>query len=361
MSKAWPISRRRFLEGSAAASAFPLQARSREGEYVSLRTLGARCGIPYGISEPTRLFESNRHYYERLTAEAGLYVPGNEFHWANIEKQRGSRDYSRLEAVAKFMKARGVGLVGHTLLWHHTVPQWCMSLEDKGDLQGAIDAYVSETVARFSGHVVRWDVINEQINAGEQDGLRSSYFLRTLGPDYMKRAFAVARTADPEAMLCYNEYGFEYRRPDQYARRKAFLRLLQRFRDENVEVDCVGFQSHLDASMTLDFDGLHSFARQVTGLGYRVAITELDVLDDRIEGDDAERDEIVAQHVRDYLGCVFAVVKPLTVTSWGFTDDHTWLVMHHRRTDGRPLRPLPFDKTFTRKAQWRVLAEFLGR
>ncbi len=359
MSKLPPMSRRRFLQGSAA-SAFLSDPPSRAEEELSLRALGARCGVPYGISEPTGLFHSDRKYYERLTTEANLYVPGNEFHWANIEKRRGARDYGRLTAVAGFMKERGVGVVGHTLLWHHTVPQWCMTLEDSGELQEAVDAYVSETVERFSGHVVRWDVINEQISAGEPGGLRGSYFLRSLGPGYMRRAFAVARAADPRTLLCYNEYGFEYRRSDHYAKRMALLGLLRKFKDDNVELDCIGFQSHLDASMILDLDGLHRFTQEVTSLGYRVAITELDVLDDRIDGDDSQRDEIVARHVRDYLSCIFAVTKPLTVTSWGFTDDHSWLAMHHHRNDGLPLRPLPFDKMFTRKAQWRVLADVLS-
>jgi endo-1,4-beta-xylanase len=101
--------------------------------------------------------------------------------------------------------------------------------------------------------------------------------------------------------------------------------------------------------------------REVTALGYRIGITELDVLDDKIGGDDWQRDQAVAGHVRDYLGCIFAETKPFTVTSWGFTDDHSWLSMNHRRSDGKPLRPLPFDSRFRRKAQWAVIGEFLGK
>ena len=45
--------------------------------------------------------------------------------------------------------------------------------------------------------------------------------------NYMKRAYATARAADPKAMLCYNEYGFEYRRLDHHAVR--WMPFLSRF------------------------------------------------------------------------------------------------------------------------------------
>jgi endo-1,4-beta-xylanase len=233
-------------------------------------------------------------------------------------------------------------------------------MDAPSDIFGAMDAYIHDVVLRFRGNVVRWDVINEQLAADRKgDGLRRTFYLDKLGRDYMKRAFATARAADPNALLCYNDFGFEYDKPDNRAKRSAFLALLRQFRQEKVELDCVGFQSHLDASLPLDRDGLAEFAREVKQLGYKLAITELDVIDENLPADEITRDRMVADHVKDYLACVGSEQKPVTVTSWGFTDNRTWLTLWHRRKDGRAMRPLPFDDQYNRKDQWTVIAQFL--
>ena len=53
-----------------------------------------------------------------------------------------------------------------------------------------------------------WDVVNEAID-NAQPGLRSTVFSRGLGADYVAEAFRLARQADPEAELIYNDYGGE--------------------------------------------------------------------------------------------------------------------------------------------------------
>ena len=63
----------------------------------------------------------------------------------------------------------------------------------------AMDAYIHDTVSRFRGNVVRWDVINEQLGADKDkgsDGLRRTFYLDKLGRDYMKHAYATARAAE---------------------------------------------------------------------------------------------------------------------------------------------------------------------
>lgn len=342
---------------AAAQSGVPID-RSQE---PSLREAGKRSGIPFGLSaESNWSFPADRGYYEQIAKESNIYAPGNEFNWANIERSKGVRSYGKLDAIVNFMKQRDIGIIGHTLLWYHTVPKWLMEEANATDISAMMDTFVSETVKRYRGSVMRWDVINEQIRPEDgEDGLRRSFFLQKLGPGYMKQAFAVAKAADPDVSLCFNEFGFEYRKPDNVAKRAALLKVLRRLRDDKVDVDCLGMQSHLDAGLQLDFDGLQSFLKDVKSLGYKVAITELDVIDANVPGTEMERDRVVANHVKDYLGCVTSVVKPTTITSWGFTDDRTWLKMWHRRKDGRGLRPLPFDAQFNRKEQWAVIGQFL--
>jgi endo-1,4-beta-xylanase len=361
-------SRRDILCALAAAGATtalaPALAKPADSESLaelpSLKDEGKRSGIAFGLSEATWSFPASNGYYEQLCKECNIYAPGNDFNWAAVEKAKGIRVYGKLDALTNFMKQRGVGMIGHTLLWYHTIPAWVSQLPSNAEISSAADAYVSETVTRFRGSVVRWDVINEPIRLNDgPDGLRRMPLLDKLGPDYMKQAFAAAKAADPAVSLCCNEYGFEYKKADNAAKRTAFLNLLRRFRDDKVAIDCIGLQSHLDASQQLDLDGLSAFMREVKSLGYKVAITELDVIDEALDANEDVRDHLVANHVKDYLSCITAEVKPTTITCWGFTDGHTWLTMFHRRKDGRAMRPLPFDDQFNRKEQWAVIRQFL--
>jgi endo-1,4-beta-xylanase len=97
----------------------------------------------------------------------------------------------------------------------------------------------------------------------------------------------------------------------------------------------------------------------VAGLGYRLMITELDVNDVELRGNEAERDAAVARHVAEYLDIVFSVARPMSVSTWGLSDRYTWLRQYHKRPDGKPLRPLPLDSDFNRKPLWSVLAKYM--
>jgi endo-1,4-beta-xylanase len=296
-----------------------------------------------------------------MFAECNIFAPGNQFSWKSVERSQGVFSEDDLKLAIAAAKAQGVGTVGHCLLWYHAIPDWVRALPDAQAVARASDAFVERMVDTHRDSVVRWDVINEQIHVPNkrEDGLRVSYLLEKLGPNYMKRAFEVARRTDPKARLCYNEYGFEYRTTDERQKRDALIRLLRRFRDDKVELDVVGLQSHLDAGKQLDLDGLSRFVEEVKRLGYEIAITELDIVDTSLPADEAERDARVAKHAEDYLACVCAQARPTTITCWGFADYRTWLTMWHKRRDGRPMRPLPFDANLRRKPLWAAIRKFV--
>lgn len=366
------LDRRQFIAGAAALAGWggpsgeslaQDAAADPFADRPSLRETGERVGIPFGLCEPASRFPGNRPTLDRLVGEASLCVPGNDFHWRAVQPSAKVFDTVKLDLFARYLAAQKRGLVGHTLLWYHAVPGWLARLETAGEVQSALETYVHHMVSRFRGQVVRWDVINEQVDpaSGREDGLRQTPYLDRLGPGYMARAFALAREADPKALLCYNEFGFEHAKPEEARKRAALLALLRRLREEKAEIDCVGFQSHLDGAAKLDLVGLQAFTREVVKLGYRIAITELDVKDTGLPADETERDQIVADQAKAYLDCVMAEAKPVTITTWGYTDDKSWYQFYDwsRRRDGRPLRPLAFDAAFRRKPLWGVIDQAL--
>ena len=73
--------------------------------------------------------------------------------------------------------------------------------------------HIQTVVGRYKGKVKGWDVVNEAINdfgPGTTENLRSSPWLRAIGPDYITYAFKYAREADPNAELYYNDYNIEH-------------------------------------------------------------------------------------------------------------------------------------------------------
>lgn len=270
-------------------------------------------------------------------------------------------NYDNLDVIASFARDHDIRVIGHTLVWYYTVPAWA-KLAEPPAFATALEAYISKTVARFKNIVQRWDVVNEPLDhrSMREDGLRESAFLLKLGPSYLATAFQTARAAAPQALLCLNEYGFEYNLPEQARKRTDFIRLLRALRRDQVPVDCIGLQSHLDASKELDIQGLAELMREIRALGFRIAITELDVNDRMLPGEIAQRDRLIAEHVEQYLSCVLKDMRPVSITTWGFTDGHSWLKYIYKRADGLPLRPLAFDDNFDRKPMWHVIDHFMG-
>ena len=65
-------------------------------------------------------------------------------------------------------------------------------------------------MTRYRGKVAGWVVVNEAIDAHEEQGLRTDFpWSQTVGPSYIEGAFSAAHEADPDALLVLNEFGLE--------------------------------------------------------------------------------------------------------------------------------------------------------
>jgi endo-1,4-beta-xylanase len=85
-------------------------------------------------------------------------------------------------------------------------------------------------------------------------------------------------------------------------------------------------------------------------LGLQVFVTELDVNDDAVSAADvAERDKIVADVYRSYLGTALDGPEVKAVLTWGASDKNTWLnhgTKFRKQHPERLQRPLPFDPDY---------------
>jgi endo-1,4-beta-xylanase len=91
----------------------------------------------------------------------------------------------------------------------------------------------------------------------------------------------------------------------------------------------------------------------------KIIISELDVLDDDLPADVAERDHAIAEATRLYLDTTLQEPAVASVITFGLSDRYTWLQEDTPREDGAARRPLPFDEDLASKPMYAALFETL--
>lgn len=329
----------------------------------SLDALARKKGLRFGTAFSGRALR-DPGYLAIVEAECGVIVPENELKMTWVQRTPGQFQFERAAALVEYAESRKMQIRGHTLLWHHPkwLPRW-LDTYDFGPQPATaaaemLTAHVRKTAAEFGTRIASWDVVNEAIHniTGE---MRETVFSKAIGtPDQVvEMAFRAAREQLPDTELVYNDYmGWER---DNGPHRDGVLRLLERLRRNGVPVNALGIQAHIgagnqDSNANREFDARdekawHQFLREVTGMGYRLLITELDVHDTPLPADHATRDREVAALGRAFLDVTLDFREVNAVLCWGLADNYTWLQGRTPRADGLPKRPTPYDAQFKAK------------
>lgn len=284
------------------------------------------------------------HHFNSVTAEY-------EMKWGQIERQQGLRNYGPADEIAAFAETRGIRIKGHALIWHGDSPAWLEALSPP-EARIALQDHIRATVGRYRGRIFAWDVVNEAI-ADDRSGLRDTVYLRKLGTGYIAEAFRLARDADPNALLIYNDYGAEglnRKSDDVYNLARDLLQ-------QGVPIGGVGLQMHLDALSRPAAADIARNLRRLAELGLAVNISEMDVRIARVAGDMTAKLEEQRRVYHDVIAVCVAEPRCDAVTFWGFTDRHSWIDSFFGPDD-----PLLFDDSYRAKpAYFGVLDALRGR
>jgi endo-1,4-beta-xylanase len=292
-------------------------------------------------------------HFNSITAE-------NELKWDATEPQEGQFDFTRADPIVAFAVNNGIGLRGHTLVWHSQTPDWVFhdgegNLVSKEVLFARMKQHIQTVAGRYKGQIYAWDVVNEVLEPGDHapGGLRNSLWYQIAGEEYIEKAFIYAREVDPNAKLFINDYNTNM--PDK---RQDLYDLIKRLKDKGIPVDGVGHQTHIG----IEYPSVQELDDMVTAfrdLNIEQQITEMDmsIYTNDIDAYDTFPLDLQIKQAKRYQA-IFDVFRKHkdqvnSVTVWGKDDGNTWL---RNFPVNRNNWPLLFDERLQAKyAYWALV------
>ncbi len=273
------------------------------------------------------------------------------------------------DALVAWAKDNYMSVHGHTLVWHAQTGDWFFRDGDRDVVTQRLKEHINTLVSRYKGKIRSWDVVNEAINdggnseTGQTENLRSSQWMKTLGPEYLTLAFKFAHEADPDALLYYNDYNIE-----SGPKHASSMVLLKRLLEDGAPIQAVGIQGHWTTGR-VPYDDIDKAISDYASLGLKVSITELDVTIRGASGgqfgggfgrrrmgsgEPASAEDLAAQ--AEAYAKLFAIFRKHEdvierVTFWGLNDRRTWRFGQH---------PLIFDANSNLKPAYAAIVNDAG-
>lgn len=320
------------VAGAAAATATAQDADLRDAADATGINFGAAVGVDaLGDDAYTQLLIDNVNMVSTVA----------EFDMAVVQPEPGVFDFQRADAVVDFAVEHDLTVRGHGLIGSGPLPDWVTTASWSADtLAEVLRTHVSTVVGRYAernpGVVIEWDVVD---SAFLPDGsLRPTIWQQVIGDDHLAIAFDAARSADPTALLFYDDFyddlaitqdavasgvpivaGATAERstcaeiPKCVAVQATISSLVAR----GVPIDGVGIQAHLLSPDPLD---IGEFSAWIEDLGLRWAVTEFDVPVPTTEVANPDTLAFQADTYADALQSCVDGAGCNTFITWGITD-----------------------------------------
>lgn len=247
--------------------------------------------------------------------------------WAFLNPSPGNYTWENLDRLVEFADKHDTVVKGHGLISSCCNPDYLLDITDPQAFREAMKTHFEAVMHRYKGKMDRWDVVTEVIETQGTE-LADTDFLRVLGPDFIADAFHMARAADADAKLFFNENLVETL-PDK---RQALYELVSKLIADGVPIDGIAVLMHI-TELAPTPGVITDMVDSYSALGLEVSIAELDV------------HSLNATLQTEIYGAVVIEALDAGITDvsfWGFTDKHlyTWLP---------GAKPLMFDEQYNAK------------
>lgn len=244
-------------------------------------------------------------------------MPGNAFKWVNTQPTEGVFDFDEADDFVSWADARSMPVRLHVLVWHNSLAAWVAGEVNGLTWANIIDAHIDGVLSHYPSRAWDVEVCNEVFDTAEPDGFRDTlWYQAASGSGYIPWSFERARAhGGANARLFLAEFGIE--QADGQAKRDLLLAAVEDWLSQDVPIDGISLQSHLQCDVTLDKLPLRRFIKDLQGMGLEVAVTEFDFRDIASLGmNDADAFAFIGSYAREYLRLVLgAGVR--TVVAWG--------------------------------------------
>ena len=322
------MNRRQAIKHSlafAACAALPKSVLSltqlSANSLTPLKSAGSCSRRLIGIATPKALLQDPS--VAQIVARDFNLLTASGMKWVPIHPGRDTYDFSEADWNVQFAQQHGMQVHGHNLCWNSpsNYPPWFKIELNRSNAKEILVKHITTIVKRYAGRVKSWDVVNEPVVPWSKrpDGLYPGVWTDYIGPEYIDIAFHAAADADPGALRMLNIYDVEQGTADDEKNRKSTLNLLKQLTGRHVPIQAVGIESHLNDALPLGGQPYRQFLKDIRGLGLQVAITELDVQENR-ELPSQEWDLTAAKYYGDYLAEFLSTANPPFIIFWSIQD-----------------------------------------
>ncbi|ADG75375.1 Endo-1,4-beta-xylanase [Cellulomonas flavigena DSM 20109] len=302
---------------------------------TTLKAAAARTGRYFGAAA-ANFYYTNGGIAPILSREFNMLTAENEMKVDAMQPNQGQFNWNSGNTMVNYAQQNGMRIRGHALAWHSQQPGW-MQNQSGQTLRNSMLNHITQVAGYYKGKIYAWDVVNEAFADGSSGARRNSN-LQGTGNDWIEAAFRAARSADPQAKLCYNDYNTDNW---SHAKTQAVYNMVKDFKSRGVPIDCVGFQAHFNSGNPVP-SNYHVTLQNFADLGVDVQITELD-----IEGSGTSQ----AEQFRGVTQACLGVARCTGITVWGVRDTESW------RSSGTPLL---FDGSGNKKAAYNYVLDALN-
>lgn len=226
--------------------------------------------------------------------------------------------YESIDPTLQWCMENGVGMRGHTLVWHTQAPDWFFregytndgAYVDKDTMLFRMESYICQLMTHvqenYPGVVYCWDVVNEAVDPDkgdtnsvfscrtETDGTPNPWYI-TIGEEYVEYAFTYARKYAADGVkLFYNDYN------TYDSRKREYIYTLCEGLKEKGLIDGIGMQGYWG----IDYPSMSAIEGTIlrfSGLDLELHITELTV------SVDEETEEMFQKQAQRYFNVFFTL------------------------------------------------------
>ncbi len=257
--------------------------------------------------------------------ELGYVIPENY-----TESTIPKLNLASTDTVMKICAENGLGLRGHTLVWHSQTPTWFFREGYQADgawvtpevMDARLEFYIRSVMGHVydneNGHVVySWDVVNEYVHATDS-GWEAVYGNEGLAPGFVKKSYELADDVlkqygiRDQVTLIFNDF-------NTYIDYAKIIEVMKFINSEEKLCDGVGMQAHLSTSSPTEIK-FATTVKEFLSEGFEVQITELDI------GNNGEGTQ--AMYAYDLMKRLLKIKSEggaiTGITWWGVADNVSW-------------------------------------